>query len=143
MLRLRKDVKKLILMIGNRILLDTNIISAWLKGEKSLANKIDEAEDVYIPVVVLGELYYGAQYSTQIHTNISNIEKLVARYDVLNTNSETAALYGIIKASLRKKGKPIPENDIWIAGIARQHNLTLVTRDRHFNEVDGIATTKW
>lgn len=143
MLRLRKDVKKLILMIGNRILLDTNIISAWLKGEKSLANKIDEAEDVYIPVVVLGELYYGAQYSTQIHTNISNIEKLVARYDVLNTNSETAALYGIIKASLRKKGKPIPENDIWIASIARQHNLTLVTRDRHFNEVDGIATTKW
>jgi len=130
-------------MIGNRILLDTNIISAWLKGEKSLANKIDEAEDVYIPVVVLGELYYGAQYSTQIHTNISNIEKLVARYDVLNTNSETAALYGIIKASLRKKGKPIPENDIWIASIARQHNLTLVTRDRHFNEVDGIATTKW
>src|SRR6185503_4559799 len=143
MLRLRKDVKKLILMIGNRILLDTNIISAWLKGEKSLANKIDQAEDVYIPVVVLGELYYGAQYSTQIHTNISNIEKLVARYDVLNTNSETAALYGIIKASLRKKGKPIPENDIWIASIARQHNLTLVTRDRHFNEVDGIATTKW
>jgi tRNA(fMet)-specific endonuclease VapC len=89
---LKKTAKKLILMIGGSILLDTNIISAWLKGEKIIADKIDEADEVYIPIVVLGELYYGAQYSTKIQENIASIGKVVERYEVLNTNEDTAAL---------------------------------------------------
>ena len=55
----------------------------------------------------------------------------------------TTLAYGTIKAALRKKGKPIPENDIWIAAIASQHNLTIVTRDKHFKEVDGLKIKKW
>ncbi len=130
-------------MTGSRILLDTNIISAWLKGEKLIADKIDEANEVYIPIIVLGELYYGAQYSTNVQTNITNINKVVERYELLNTNEDTAYLYGIIKASLRKKGKPIPENDIWIATIAKQHEFTLITRDKHFNEIDDLSIENW
>ncbi len=136
-------MSKSILMTGNRILLDTNIISAWLKGEKAIADKIDDADEVYIPVHVLGELYYGAQHSTNVQTNLANIKKVIARYELLNTNEVTASLYGIIKASLRRKGKPIPENDIWIATIAKQHQLTLITRDKHFNEVDGLDVDNW
>lgn len=51
--------------------------------------------------------------------------------------------YGKIKSSLRKKGSPIPENDIWIAAIALHHKLTLVTRDGHFNQVSGLKSVVW
>ncbi len=130
-------------MTGNRILLDTNIISAWLKGEKIIANKIDEASEVYISVIVLGELYYGAQYSTKVEDNLKNIKKITKHYQILNTDEETASIYGKIKASLREKGKPIPENDIWIATLAMQHELILITRDKHFNEVNDLAVENW
>jgi tRNA(fMet)-specific endonuclease VapC len=130
-------------MTGNRILLDTNIVSAWLKGEKLIAGKIDEADEVYIPIQVLGELYYGAQYSLNIASNLAHIKRLTERYNVLNTDENTAYLYGIVKSMLRKKGKPIPENDIWIATIAKQHELTLITRDKHFNEIDDLIIANW
>jgi tRNA(fMet)-specific endonuclease VapC len=61
----------------------------------------------------------------------------------LNTNEDTATVYGIIKASLRKKGKPILENDIWIATLAKQYELILITRDKHFNEIDGLSIENW
>jgi len=62
---------------------------------------------------------------------------------VLACDTETAREYGQIKNSLRAKGKPIPENDIWIAAIAIQYDLTLVTRDGHFTEIEGLATETW
>ena len=132
-------------MTGNRILLDTNIISALLKGDTNIADNIDQSEDVYIPVVVIGELYYGAENSTQIKKNIINLTKLSNTYEVLPVDMKTAGIYGGIKAKLRKKGTPIPENDIdiWIAAISQQHNLTLVTRDGHFSHVEGLASLNW
>ena len=130
-------------MTGSKILLDTNIISALLKGERKIADNIDAADEVYIPIHVLGELYYGAQYSANVEANTLSIDKLLSRYGVLNTNEQTAVLYGGIKAALRKKGRPIPENDIWIATIAIQNNLAVITRDKHFNEIDGLALESW
>ena len=130
-------------MTGNRILLDTNIISAWLKGETAIADKINQSLEVYIPIQVLGELYFGAQYSTQLELNLRNIQKLADNYTVLNTDRETASIYGIIKAALKKKGRPIPENDIWIATIAQQYQLILITRDKHFNEINSLEIENW
>jgi len=89
-------------MIGNKVLLDTNIIAAWLNGEKNLADKI-EANEIYIPIFVLGELYYGAQYSKNIQANVNNIKEISNQYQTLNTDDDTATAYGIIKASLRKR----------------------------------------
>lgn len=130
-------------MTGSSVLLDTNIISAWLKGERSIADHIDSREKVYIPIIVVGEMHYGAQYSTDIKKNSKNIQKVTDRYEVLYVDNETALSYGVVKAELRKKGRPIPENDIWIAAIAKQHKLTLVTRDAHFGEVQGLGIEKW
>ena len=110
--QLKKDVNKLMQMTGNKFLLDTNIISALLKGDISIADKIDNALEVYIPVIALGELYYGALYSTHTKKNISDIQKILKRYNLLSIDEATTVAYGTIKASLRKKGKPIPENDI-------------------------------
>lgn len=92
---------------------------------------------------MVGEMHYGAQYSTNIHQNSANIQKLTEYYNVLGVDSDTAFHYGRIKAELRKKGRPVPENDIWIAAIALQHKLTLVTRDAHFNEVRELGVESW
>jgi tRNA(fMet)-specific endonuclease VapC len=130
-------------MAGNKVLLDTNIISALLKGDTSVANHIDNASEVYISSVVIGELFYGAEYSVKIEQNIANIKQLLATYNILNIDDETAMVYGKIKADLRKKGTPIPENDIWIASTAVQHKLKLSTRDKHFLQIASLKTLAW
>lgn len=130
-------------MTGNKVLLDTNIISALLKGEPGIADKIDSTKSVFIPVIALGELYYGASYSKHVNKNTRNAQKIAQSYPLLLVDEETAVKYGSIKAALRKKGTPIPENDIWIAAIALQHDLTVITRDKHFKEVDGLSIQNW
>lgn len=130
-------------MAGNKFLLDTNIISAWFSGEQSIADKIDHASSVYIPITVIGELYYGAMHSMQKQKNINDIEKLTNQYKILLADKRTAKEYGKIKAMLRRKGRPLPENDIWIAAIAVQHKITLITRDSHFNEIENLKSKKW
>ena len=130
-------------MIGNKFLLDTNIIAAWLKGETSVADKIDKAKEIHKPIIAVGELYYGALYSTQVAKNIKEIKSITANYGVLQIDEETTIAYGNIKAALRKKGKPIPENDIWIAAIAKRFKLVVVTRDKHFKEIEGINIKSW
>ena len=130
-------------MTGNKFILDTNIVSAWLKGETSVADNIDKAESVFLPIIVVGELYYGASFSSQIEKNISDLKKLTSRYPVLTLDEETTSIYGVIKSNLRKKGKPIPENDIWIAAIAIQNDVQLVTRDAHFKEIEEASIVAW
>ena len=136
-------MNKFIRMIGNKYLLDTNIIIAWLQGETAIANKIEKAEEVHIPVIVVGELYYGATFSNKVQKNIKEIKKVTSNYNVLLIDEGTAINYGNIKTELRKIGKPIPENDIWIAAIARQYELTVVTRDNHFKTIDSISLQNW
>jgi tRNA(fMet)-specific endonuclease VapC len=130
-------------MSGGKFLLDTNIITAWMKGEKEIADHIEKASVVYIPIIVLGELYYGAAYSTQVQKNTAAVRKLSGRYKVLLIDEAFTIEYGKVKAALRAKGSPIPENDIWIAAIALRNNLALVTRDKHFNEVGGLKLKAW
>lgn len=130
-------------MIGNRFALDTNIVSAWLKGEGTIADKIDAAESVFVPIIVIGELYYGAGFSSQVAKNTQDIKKITERYPLLSIDEDTTIIYGSIKTGLRKKGKPIPENDIWIAAMAIQNDLALVTRDNHFSEIEGLSLIAW
>jgi tRNA(fMet)-specific endonuclease VapC len=88
-------------MTGSKFLLDTNIIIAWLKGEAGIADKIDKAKEIYLPIIVIGELYYGALYSTHVQKNIKNIKTITNHYNVLSIDEATTVLYGTIKAALR------------------------------------------
>ena len=130
-------------MAGNKVLLDTNIISALLKGDTSVANHIDNTSEVYLSSIVIGELFYGAEYSVKVEQNIANIKQLIATYNILDIDNDTALVYGKIKADLRKKGTPIPENDIWIASSAIQHKLKLSTRDKHFLQISNLKILTW
>ena len=98
---------------------------------------------VLVSSVVLGELYYGAQKSSRLDKNLRQINRFMTTAAVLETDAETAYEYGLLRNELRIKGRPIPENDIWIAAAARQHNLTLVSRDRHFAEVENLHWEQW
>ena len=124
-------------------LLDTNIIIALLSGDTSLQKHIQNTEEIFIPIIAVGELYFGARKSKRIKENIVRIDEYVASSAVLGCDTQTAQEYGLIKNRLRERGRPIPENDIWIAAIAKQHNLALVTRDEHFREVREISCKKW
>ncbi len=88
------------------------------------------------------ELYYGARKSARVAANLARIDDATSSA-VLVCDTATGQQYGQIKNSLRQKGRPIPENDIWIAAIAQQYQLTLVSRDEHFREVDGLSVERW
>jgi len=120
------------------MLLDTNIIIELFKGDVKLSDYLDKQSVVYIPSIVLGELYLGAYRSANTAKNIKKIRSLMERCTILAVDEETADHFGAIKAELLKKGKPIPENDIWIAAIAKQYDLQTLTNDKHFKNVPGI-----
>ncbi len=86
---------------------------------------------------------YGAQKSLLKRENCTRIEQFATQAEVLNGNVGTANEYGKIKNELREKGRMIPENDLWIAALARQYDLTLVSDDRHFREIDGLRRESW
>ena len=123
-------------------LLDTTAVIALFAGEEAVRDRIART-DVLVPSTVLGELYYGALKSGRPANNLARIEEFAASVAVLACDRETARHYGQIKDGLRSKGRPIPENDIWIAAVALQHGLPLATRDEHFKEVDGLRVEKW
>jgi tRNA(fMet)-specific endonuclease VapC len=129
--------------MAGRILHDTNIVIALFAGEKLVRERLAECPEAFLPFTVPGELYYGARKSRQASANFARIEELAAAVTVLPCDATTARLYGEIKASLRLKGHPIPENDIWIAAVAQQYGLSLATRDEHFNNVAGLAAEAW
>lgn len=129
--------------MNGRFLLDTSVIIAFFAGDARVRSGLDEAEEVFVPSIAVGELYYGARKSGQPDANLTRIDGLVLTNVVLGCDSETARYYGEIKNALRIKGRPLPENDIWIAALARQHDLTLVTRDAHFEQIAGLSVTAW
>jgi tRNA(fMet)-specific endonuclease VapC len=126
-----------------RFLLDTNIVIALFTGEAAVEQRLIQSDEVFVPSIVVGELYYGARKSTRVIENLERIDEFVASSTVLPCDTATAQQYGDIKNKLRAKGRPIPENDIWIAAIAMQYQLTLVARDGHFHEVDGLRVEAW
>jgi len=129
--------------MNGKYLLDTNILIALFANDANVQAELGQASEVLIPSIVFGELYYGARKSGRVEANIQRVEALSFQSAILNCDEETARHYALIKHDLRLKGKPIPENDIWIAALAGQHHLILVTRDAHFQEVQKLTIEIW
>lgn len=129
--------------MSGRFLLDTNIVIALFGGDSSMKTRLAYADEVFISSIVLGELYFGARKSKHAKKNLERIDEFEAVSAVLCCDTGTARQYGLVKNQLRDKGAPIPENDIWIAAVAQQHGLTLVSRDDHFREVENLKWEMW
>lgn len=124
-------------------LLDTNAAIAIIEDDADMQAWLERNSETLIPSTVVGELYFGAYKSSRVAFNVARIEEFVAGNRILPCDAETGKWYGQIKQELKSKGGPIPENDVWIAAVARQYDLTLVTRDDHFQRITLLQTESW
>ena len=128
---------------SGKYLLDTNIIIALIEGDQTVLSNLDKAPEVFISAVALGELFFGAAKSGRPAENIARVERFAIGRSIISSDLEVARAYGTLKQQLKVKGRPIPENDLWIASAAICHGMVLVTRDSHFSVVEGLSTSSW
>jgi tRNA(fMet)-specific endonuclease VapC len=128
---------------NGRFPLDTNIIIALLEGDDAVLSHLDLAAEVFIPAVALGELFFGAAKSGRPSENTARVERFASGRAIVSSDIDVARENGKLKQYLKKKGRSLPENDIWIAAAAKCHGMVLVTRDRHFREVEDLPTADW
>ena len=120
-----------------KVLLDTSAYSALLRGHQLVLEVLRRAETVAVPAVVLGELHSGFRAGNRWTENTAQLAQFLSKPSVrvLNVTEETALRYAEVDVYLRKKGRPIPRNDVWIAAVALEHGLQLLTLDVHFREI--------
>lgn len=125
------------------MILDTNALSGAADGDSGALEVIAGAERIAAPVIVLAEYRLGIAQSRHRNEYEEWLREWVAAVTVLDLDRETAYHYAKIGLELKKIGKPIPSNDLWIAALCRQHSLPLLTRDRHFDVVTGLKRLEW
>ena len=125
------------------MILDTNAISALISGDPKLEIVLESALRHHLSVIALGEYRFGLRASQHRHAIEPLIDRLEQESHVLTINSATAQMYADIRHELKLAGHPIPENDIWIAALSRQHNLPVISRDQHFRWIDGLKLLTW
>ena len=124
-------------MSGDSVALDTSVaIDVLADRAESLTSQ--PITEFLLPVPVVGELRYGALKSRRAAENLAEVERLVARCRVLDITLVPAEVYARLRLDLKKKGKPIPENDLWIAALFVEHEVKLAAVDGHFDAVDGL-----
>lgn len=124
------------------ILLDTNAYIRFLAGDEKVLTCLAQAGRVGLSIFVLGELLAGFRAGTRDKQNREILGRFLAKPSVavLDATRETAECFGLIKAALKKSGRPIPLNDVWIAAQALEAGAVLVTYDTHFAAVPGLRT---
>ena len=127
------------------ILLDTNVVVAFLNGDKPVLRRIkDEIDKIALSTLVVAELDYGAKVSRKSKENLENLYRLVDVVQVVPFDIECAKLFGTIKSRLRNLGEPTGEVDALIAATARAHEAILVTNNKkHFENIEGLKVEVW
>ena len=126
----------------NRLLIDTNIYTAFKTNYPPAVERLGEVEQIFICPAVHGELLAGFKCGSREKRNVAELIEFLDRPRVsyLTTDATTAEYYAEVYRALRVKGTPIPTNDMWIAASAMQHGLAVCTRDAHFANIGGLIT---
>jgi len=125
------------------LILDTNALSAAADREPSALAIVSEAERIVVPVIALGEYRLGIAQSRHRVSYENWLQEWISSVTVLDIDEETSQSYAALGLELKRKGRPIPTNDLWIAALCRQHALPIVSRDQHFDLVPGIRRLSW
>jgi tRNA(fMet)-specific endonuclease VapC len=125
------------------MIVDTNALSAAADDDPTVIAILTRVDQMAIPVIVIGEYRYGIAQSRHRDTYENWLAGLLRDCAVLDINEPTTQHYAEITLDLRRKGKPIPTNDLWIAALCRQHSLPLLSRDHHFDQVPGLKRIGW
>lgn len=124
----------------SRVLLDTNGYSALLAGDSRVADELEKSEAILLSPIVIGELLDGFLGGTRNEENRAILTRFreKPRTVCVPITDATAEWFAEIKRMLRKKGNPIPSNDVWIAASCMEHGCRLLSFDTHFCEIDGL-----
>jgi tRNA(fMet)-specific endonuclease VapC len=125
------------------VILDTNALSAFVDGDAGVGEILRREPRAAIPVIVLGEFRYGIAQSRRRAEYEAWLDSHLDRFDVLAVTDETAAEYAALRVALKQAGRPIPANDAWIAALALQHRLPVLSRDEHFDAVPRLDRRSW
>jgi tRNA(fMet)-specific endonuclease VapC len=123
-----------------RVALDTNRLTDLFQGDSALAERLGASEEVWLPLIVLAEIKAGFYGGSQQHRNELLLRKFLAKesVSVLLPSRETAEQYARLFVQLKRAGTPLPDNDLWIAALVLEHNLTLITRDHRFQKIPQL-----
>jgi tRNA(fMet)-specific endonuclease VapC len=124
------------------IMLDTNAYTDFMLGAEPVVDVVAHADRLYLNSVVLGELLGGFAAGSRESRNRAELARFLdaPRVAVLPITAQTADSYALVYSGLRRKGHPIPTNDLWIAASALEHGAALLTRDGHFSHIDGLRS---
>ena len=120
------------------MILDTNALSAWAEGRREVEAPLRSAHRLILPSIVLGEYYFGIRQSRHRRRLEEWLADNLPLVEVGAVTAATAAKYADIQLALKRAGNPIPQNDVWIAALARQHQLAILSNDRHFDAIQGL-----
>ncbi len=120
--------------------LDTNAYRALEEGNTTVAAAVRQATHIALPIIVLGELYFGFENGTRKAKNTQQLDDFLAnhRVEILHVDTATARIFGEVATELLRAGKPIQQDDMWIASLCKQHGYTLVTADKGFQAIVGL-----
>ena len=125
------------------MILDTNALSAFADGVHAVVQQLGSADELHVPVIVLGEYRFGIATSRRRREYEALLARGRAFWNVLPVVEETTVHYASIRKQLKEGGAPLPANDVWIAALARQHELPVLSRDPHFDIVAGLTRISW
>ena len=124
--------------MSGRVALDTGAAIRFLNGDRNVEALLFSYSEFCLPVIVVGELTYGAMNSKHAAQNLARHKRLVRRSKILEIKEPTATVYAKARIALKKKGKPIPENDLWIASVCIENKVPLISGDVHFTYIDHL-----
>lgn len=128
----------------NHYLLDTSVLVAAFRNDPVIVARLNQYQgSYYLASVGVGELYYGVYHANNPQRDVAQVDALVQSIPVLPSDATTAKIYGLFRQQLSADGQLIPENDLWIAATAYQHQLIVATRDVHFQRIQGLLVDMW
>jgi predicted nucleic acid-binding protein len=125
------------------MIIDTNSLSAWAEGDRAVMNPLTTSREIAITVITVAEYLAGVKRSRLRVQLESWLAAVLATTTVLPVTIPTAQAWASIKEELKGKGRPIPVNDMWIAALAIEYHMPVLSRDRHFDAVDGVTRISW
>jgi tRNA(fMet)-specific endonuclease VapC len=129
--------------VSGRYLLDTSVAVPILNGTLDLAPRRGRDVELFLNAIVVGELCFGAEKSERVEANLDAIARLLAACPTILCGEATGRCYARLRHGLGQRGRPIPENDLWIAATAVEHGLVLATRDEHFTAIEDLVVESW
>jgi len=128
-----------------KLALDTNAYRALDDGNTKLAGNVKVAAQIGIPMTVLGELYFGIYAGSKQDSNLSNLSRFLAspRVELLQIDEQTAKIFGEVATELKRLGKPIQQDDMWMAALCKQYNFVLATAGAGFEAITGLELLRF